>query len=91
MSISVKLKKEGLKRRIDNHPYITITKKEVDKWDTEMYGDVVINGNIKNPVKTHVSEVFQELEESGKYRRNSIPGCKKTGRKILQLIRLVDQ
>lgn len=88
MGISVTVKKNALKNRILNFPGKTILKEEVDAWDTEMFGDVVINGNTKNAVKTHVSEVLEELEKDGTHFRTSIPSRKGNGHKQLLLVKV---
>jgi hypothetical protein len=89
MSISVKQKKDGIRARIAAHMAVNLTllKEEADKWDTEMYGDVVINGNTNNAVKTHVSEIFEEFEMSGEYMRTRIPSRKGNGHKQLLLVK----
>ena len=89
MSISVKLKKEGIRARVIAHmtTSLTLLKEEADKWDSEMYRDVIIAGKTNNAIKTHVSEVFKELEDTGEYMRTRIPSRKGTGHTQLLLVK----
>jgi hypothetical protein len=88
IKISVPSKKAILRSYVLENPAYTITKEELDLVDEKFFGNVyTVKNGVRNPIKTHVSEVIQELEDSGIGYKISIPSRKGTGHEQLLFVK----
>lgn len=88
IKISVPSKKAILRSYVLDNPALTILKEELDLVDEKFFGNVyTIKNGVRNPIKTHVSEVIQELENDGIGYKIKVPSRKGSAHEQLLFVK----